>query len=222
MNMLAMIKIMINSKGHFCGRGGGGECNDHPRVIMIASQGHFCHSIVQPRVPHSPRVLRNPSSPLPRSPPPSPSPTLTQIPHPMQSSSEIQAILELGVTSMQSLPAGGVQGPAQSQTRAVLAAQPFARSSRKCMGGGVLLLLLLLLLLGTIAKLPRVAGMGCAQTGAACEQTGAARQAPEPDQGNKPARRGVTCACNAMLAARAATPLCFQQEARSKAGQLPG
>ena len=33
--------------------------------------------------------------------------TLTQMPHPMQSSSEIHAILDVGPTSMQSLPGGG-------------------------------------------------------------------------------------------------------------------
>ena len=79
-------------------------------MIMIASKGHFCGSqgelVVQQRRTNSSRGGRRRfQRPIPgkwsrarqqR--------TLTQMPQPMHSSSEIQAILEFGVTSMHSLP----------------------------------------------------------------------------------------------------------------------
>ncbi len=58
-------------------------------MIIIASNGHFCEIGCETGYQKDAIQLRN---------------TLTQIPQPMQSSSEIHAIFEPGLTSMQSLP----------------------------------------------------------------------------------------------------------------------
>jgi hypothetical protein len=85
-------------------------------MIMMASKGHFCGRVVSRRDSGGEVVHRTS--------------TFTQIPQPMQSSSEIHEILEVGATSMHSLPVPG-QHRVTDDGHTLLCAAPTYRLSQQ-------------------------------------------------------------------------------------------